>query len=133
MYRELFSEWCTGRVAPRRFALLWAATIAGMVALLLLVLAVALATGITAKAAHANPQQWIWLGLIFVGSFFGGLAVLFNITVKRGRDIGIPGFVTGVGFLALFLTGGLGVFLTVFLALIPSETFARSSKTYFSR
>ena len=38
------------------------------------------------------------------GSFAGLLAValllwfaaLFNITVKRGRDIGVPGFVTGV-------------------------------------
>jgi len=58
------------------------------------------------------------LGLLLL---FAGL---FNIVVKRGRDIGIPGYIAGIGFILVFFMGGLGIFLSILLALVPSDTVA---------
>jgi hypothetical protein len=68
-----------------------------------------------------------------VGAFAGALIVgllvlfagLFNIVVKRGRDIGVRGYVAGIGFLLVFVVGGAGIFLSIALAFVPSDAVAR--------
>lgn len=123
--RDLLGEWCLGQLGPRRFALLYATIIAGFAGLIVLTIgwgmALALSLGSSAPTSAAGWPA----GLIFL-IFFALLAALLNITLKRGRDMGIPGFVTGIGFVILLIMGGLGIFLSILLALVPSGTFGRS-------
>ena len=117
--RDLLGEWCLGRLEPRRFALLYAAVIGSLAGLIVLIIAWAM------TMAKASGPNWP-AGLMFF-TFMTLLAALFNITVKRGRDMGIPGFVMGIGFVILFCMGGVTIFLSILLALVPSGTFARST------
>ena len=52
--------------------------------------------------------------------FFVGM---FNITVKRGRDTGVQGFVTGTIFFVTLMLGGVPLFFNILLALVPRDTF----------
>ena len=115
--RDLLGEWCLGRLEPRRFALLYAAVIASLAGLIVLIIAWAMTV---AKAAGPNWPA----GLMFF-TFMALLAALFNITVKRGRDIGIPGFVMGIALVILFCMGGVTILLSILLALVPTGTFGR--------
>ena len=119
LLRDLLGEWCFGRLEPRRFAILYATIIGSLAALIVLTIAWAV------TMAKASGAGWP-AGLIFF-TFMALLAALFNITVKRGRDMGIPGFVMGIGFVVLFCMGGVTIFLSILLALVPSGTFARST------
>lgn len=38
----------------------------------------------------------------------------------------MPGYVAGIGFLLIFFMGGIGIVLSIALALIPSDTIARA-------
>lgn len=123
MLRDLFSDWAGGRLGPRRFAILYGAFIAGLLGFFGLAGILALATfGHAKPSSHAvgSFASVLFLGLLLL---FAGL---FNIVVKRGRDIGIPGYVTGIGFLLVFFVGGVGIFFSILLALIPSDTVART-------
>ena len=125
MVRDLLTGWCVGRLSPRRFAALWAIVVAALV-LCLFVLIAWVTTMVTVFNSDGTTRPAVWGGIAIFGMFFLLFAVLFNIVVKRGRDIGIPGFVTGIGFIALFVMGGVTVLATILLALVPSGTFARS-------
>lgn len=126
MLQDMFSNWCTGRIGPRRFAVLWSILVVALVAITFLLFAGAITAVAVLKVGSAELERHIWAAVVMVGGILLFLAALFNITIKRGRDIGIPGFVTGVGFLVLFTMGGLTVFLTIALALVPSGTVSRS-------
>ena len=125
MLRDMFTQWCTGRLAPRRFAVLWAVIVIALVVAMFFVIAGALTT-VSVFKADGSIQAQILVGIGLIGSILLMLAAMFNITVKRDRDIGIPGFVTGVGFLVLFVMGGLSVFLTILLALCPGGSFSKA-------
>ena len=129
MLRDLLSGWCTGRLAARRFALLWAVVVAALILLLFLTIAWA-TTMVMVFNSDGTTRPAVWGGAALFGSFFLLLAALFNIVVKRGRDIGIPGFVSGVGFIVLFAMGGVTAFATILLALVPSGAFS-SARTEF--
>src|SRR5215217_7222548 len=125
MVRDLLTGWCVGRLGPGRFAMLWAIVVAALVVLLFLGIAWA-TTMVMVFNSDGTTRPAVWGGLAIFGMFFLLFAVLFNIVVKRGRDIGIPGFVTGIGFIALFAMGGVTVLATILLALVPTGMFARS-------
>ena len=118
--RDMWGGWSGERLSPRRFAMLY-----GMTWLfLILVGALSLALASTLFGGDGKPQSDA------AGSFAGLLAMslllwfaaLFNITVKRGRDIGVPGFVAGVLFLLFMVVGGVSIFAALLLALIPTDT-----------
>ena len=125
MLRDLLSGWCTGRLGARRFALLWAVVVAALILLLFLTIAWA-TTMVTVFNSDGTTRPAVWGGVALFSMAFLLLATLLNIVVKRGRDIGIPGFVTGIGFIALFVMGGVTVFATILLALVPSGSFSRA-------
>ena len=110
---------------PDVFAVLWAIVVAALVLCLFLLIAW-VTTMVTVFNSDGTTRPAVWGGIAMFGMFFLLFAVLFNIVVKRGRDIGIPGFVTGIGFIALFVMGGVTVLATILLALVPSGTFTRS-------
>jgi hypothetical protein len=123
MLRDLFSDWAAGKLGARRFAVLYGVLIAGLIGFFALAGTLAM---FTVGRPHASSHT--------VGSFAGLLVLallllfagLFNIVIKRGRDIGIPGYIAGIGFLIVFFMGGLGIFLSIALALIPSDTVVRA-------
>src|SRR5947209_9781515 len=100
--QDLLSDWGTGRLPPRRFALLYVAIIA--IVLLSLVGAFAI---FAAFYAHRSPRDAAWLASLCAVLWLSMFAGFFNIVVKRGRDMGLPGFVVGIGFAMLFAMGGL--------------------------
>jgi len=119
MLRDFFSDWAGGKLPPRRFAILYGIFIAGLLGFFGGAGLLALATiGHADASSHAvgSFATILILGLVLL---FAGL---FNIVVKRGRDIGIPGYVTGIGFILIFFMGGLGIFFSILLALVPSDT-----------
>jgi uncharacterized membrane protein YhaH (DUF805 family) len=123
MLQELFSGWCSGRLSPRRFAVLWSTVVIILVGTIFL----AFASAITWVALF-NPDGSLRAAMGFfiaeVVTILLMTAALFNIVIKRGRDIGMPGFVTAIGFIILCCMGGLTVFLSMLLALVPSGTFS---------
>jgi uncharacterized membrane protein YhaH (DUF805 family) len=119
--QDLLSDWGTGRLPPRRFALLYVAIIA--IVLVSLVAAFAI---FAAFYAHGSSRDAGWLASLCAVLWLSMFAGLFNIVVKRGRDLGLPGFVMGIGFGVLFVMGGIGVFLTILLALVPTGSFSSS-------
>jgi len=123
--RDLFSDWCVGRLDQRRFALLYIIVLVALIVLSFLVFAIAL-TAVAVFNADGSMRGGVWLGLALIGGVLVMLAALFNIVVKRGRDIGIPGFITGICFLVMFAIGGVPVFATILLALVPTGSFASS-------
>ena len=125
MLRDYWGEWCTGRIEARRFAFLYALALAAMIILLVVLVGGALTMVELFKNDGTGPGAGWFGGPMFFG-FLMLMAGWFNIVVKRGRDIGIPGFVTGIGFLLLLVMGGLGILLTILMALIPAGTFASS-------
>lgn len=125
MMRELLGDWCTGSLGPRRFAVLWATVVVVLVGSIFLAFA-----GAITWVALLNPDGSFgaaaWLSIVLIVAIILMTVALFNIVIKRGRDIGLPGFVTAIGFVVLCAMGGLTVFLSILLAVVPSGTFARS-------
>lgn len=121
---DMWGGWSGERLSPRRFAMLY-----GMTWLfLILVCVLSLALAATMFGADGKPRSdaaGIFAGVLAV-SLLLWFAALFNISVKRGRDIGIPGFVTGILFLVFMVAGGVSLFATILLALIPTDTVAVS-------
>ena len=100
LLRDFWGDWCAGRLEARRFAILYGIVVAAIVVLLFALVAGALTMVTVFKNDGTGPGAGQFGGLMF-GAIFLLVAAWFNITVKRGRDIGIPGFVTGIGFLVL--------------------------------
>ena len=122
LLRDLLSEWCTGRLPQRRFAVLY------VVVMLIVLLSLLGAFAIFSTFyAHGSPRDGGWVASLCVVIWLAMLAGFFNIVVKRGRDMGIPGFIMGIGFAILFVMGGVGVLLTILLALVPTDSFSRAS------
>ena len=118
--RDMWGDWSGGRLSPRRFAIVY-----GFTWLFLLVIgALTAILGIAIFGDHGKSHSEI------AGNFAGVLGVslllwfaaLFNISVKRARDIGVPGFIAGVLFLVLLVAGGISIFASLLLALIPTDT-----------
>jgi uncharacterized membrane protein YhaH (DUF805 family) len=122
--REMWGGWSGERLSPRRFAMLYGATwlFLILIGLLTLVLATTMFGGDGEPLSDAAGRFAGLLALALLLWF----AALFNITVKRGRDIGVPGFVAGVLFLALLAVGGVSVFASLLLALVPTDTLSVS-------
>lgn len=125
MLRDFLGDWCTGSLGQRRFAVLWAIVVVVLVVSIFLAFA-----GAITWVALVNPDGSFgaaaWLAIALIGAIVLMTVALFNIVIKRGRDIGLPGFVTAIGFVALCAMGGLTIFLSILLALVPSGAFARS-------
>jgi len=121
MLQDLFSGWCTGRLAPRRFAVLWSIVVVLLVGTIFLAFASAI-TWVAVFNPDGTLHAAMWLFIVELITIVLMTAALFNIVIKRGRDIGIPGFVTGIGFIILCCMGGLTAFLSILLALIPTGT-----------
>lgn len=122
--RDMWGEWSGGRLAPRRFALLYALTWL----FLLLVGVLGFALGLTLFGDHGKSHSDVagnFAGLLGMGLLLW-FAALFNISLKRSRDIGVPGFVAGILFLVLLVAGGASIFASILLALIPTDTVAAS-------
>ena len=122
MLRDLLGNWAGARLGPQRFALLYGVFIAGLIGFFILAGVLAMVTVGRSNASFHTVGS-------FAGALFVGLLVLFaglfNIVVKRGRDIGVPGYVAGIGFLLVFVVGGAGIFLSIALAFVPSDAAAR--------
>ena len=122
--RDMWGEWSDGRLAPRRFAIVYGLTWL----YLFLVLALAFVLGLSIFGDHGKGHSDIagnFAGLLGVGMLLW-FAAMFNISVKRSRDIGVPGFVAGIAFLMLLVVGGASIFGSILLALVPSDTVATS-------
>jgi uncharacterized membrane protein YhaH (DUF805 family) len=120
--RDMWGEWAGGRLPPRRFALLYVCTWL----FLLIVCLLGFALGATMFGEHGKPHSSVagdFAGILGLGMLLW-FAALFNISVKRGRDIGVPGFVAGILFLVGLVVGGGSIFASLLLALIPSDTVA---------
>ena len=123
MFRGLLGEWGVGRLDQRQFAMLYVVVVGAMFVWAFLVFALA-AVAVTLFNADSSMRGMGGYGVALIASFFLLLAAFFNVVVKRGRDAGIPGFITGVCFLLLFAFGGLPIFATILLALVPTGSFA---------
>ena len=125
MLRDLLGDWCTGSLRPRRFAVLWSIVVVVLVVSIFLAFA-----GAITWVALVNPDGSFGaaagLGIVLIVAIILMTVSLFNIVIKRGRDIGLPGFVTAIGFVALCAMGGLTVFLSIALAVVPSGSFSRA-------
>lgn len=121
MLRDLLSDWAGGKLPPRRFAVLYGLFIAGLIGFFG---GAAILAMVTIGHGNASSHTVGSFAMILIVGLFLLFAGLFNIVVKRGRDIGIPGYVTGIVFIFVFFMGGLGVFLSILLALVPSDTIA---------
>lgn len=122
--RDMWGDWSGARLPPRRFAML-----CGLSWLfLLLVCVLGFVLGLTMFGDHGKPHSDVagkFAGILAVGLLLW-FAALFNISVKRGRDIGVPGFVAGIVFLLLLVVGGASIFAAILLALVPTDTVATS-------
>ena len=122
MMRDMWGGWSGARLAPRRFAMVYAMSWL----FLIVICAFGLILGGAMIGAGGRPlsdSAGPFAGLLVVGLLLW-LAALFNITVKRGRDIGMPGFVAGILFLVAMVAGGVPIFATILLALIPTDSIA---------
>ena len=87
--------------------------------------------------AQAHLRKNFSLPVIIIVAAFAILALLakLNIIAKRARDIGLPGWITAiiiaglVGMVSQYqqstASGGLGFFILIVLALIPSNALRR--------
>ncbi|WP_310467872.1 hypothetical protein [Sphingomonas sp.] len=121
LMRDMWGGWSGTRLAPRRFAWVYAMTwlFLLVVGLAGLSLGAAMLGGGGERSGAAGG-----LGGLLAVALLLWLAALFNISVKRGRDIGVPGFVTGILFLVLLFAGGVPIFASILLALVPADTVA---------
>jgi hypothetical protein len=120
--QDMWGGWSGTRLPPRRFALLYFVSWLFLILIggLALLLGAAMFGGHGQR--HADPVV-DFAGLLGVGLLLW-FAALFNISVKRCRDIGIPGFVAGILFILLLVVGGISIFASILLALVPADTFA---------
>ena len=120
MLTDLFGNWSGSRLAPRRFALLWVILFVELVATLVLAAVIAVAGEGTVDPKGPAVRLAATLGVTGLILFFVGM---FNITVKRGRDTGVQGFVTGIIFFIMLMLGGVPLFFNILLAVVPQDTF----------
>jgi chromate transport protein ChrA len=123
--KELLEDWGRGTLGPARFARLWLTCFALLVAVPLTGM---FAVGILNILLHGElPEPSVFIGGIFILAILLIGAAMFNISMKRGRDIGWSGTLTGLAIILLFLFGGVPFFLTILLAFVPSDAFGRSA------
>ena len=122
--RDMWGGWSGERLAPRRFAILYVLTWL----FLLLIGVLGFFLGLTLFGDHGKAHSDVagnFAGVLAVGLLLW-FAALFNISLKRSRDIGVPGFVAGIIFLVLLVVGGASIFASILLALVPSDTVVAS-------
>jgi uncharacterized membrane protein YhaH (DUF805 family) len=110
---ELFGNWSGTRLARRRFAILWLLLFVELFAGLALMALISLAW-VKSFLNSSIPAITFMVTTIL---FFAGM---LNITLKRGRDIGVPGFITAIVFFVALMMGGVPIFLNVLLAFVPA-------------
>jgi uncharacterized membrane protein YhaH (DUF805 family) len=120
---DLFGNWSGSRLAPRRFALLWVLLFVLLLTTLVLAAVIAVAGEGTVDPKGPAVRLAATFGVTGLMLFFVGM---FNITVKRGRDTGVQGFVTGTIFFVTLMLGGVPLFFNILLALVPQDTFRRA-------
>ena len=125
MLRIFLGEWGTGRLNQWQFTLFYVAIVVAVFLWAILVFGFA-AVAVTQFGPGEIERFAGGYGWAIIGSFLTIVAAWFNIVVKRGRDAGIPGAATGLGFLLLFAFGGLPVFGTILLAVLPSKASANT-------
>ena len=119
MLRVLLGEWGTGRLNQWQFALYYVAIVGALAVWAILIFG----RGVVAISAFETDdikRHAGGFGFALIGSFLLIAAAWFNIVVKRGRDAGIPGILSGLGFLLLLAFGGLPLFGTILLAALPT-------------
>lgn len=137
MLRDYFGEWTTGRLDRKRFAILYIIWLA-----LILILGLSLMNGLIVPLEEGgsirdaiNEGNPLLTGLLSILSI-GFYLALFNISGKRTRDAGLPGWVGIVGMVIVFavsfamLRYSAGLVVTaaaVVLALIPSGKFSKDA------
>ena len=127
MWRDFFGEWQTGRLGQRRFAKLYLVACVASLIVGLIAYAGSIAF-VELYEADGPTNAATLMFLMFVGTCVGLVAGLFNIVVKRCRDIGIPGYVAGILYLVLFMMGAIPTLSTILLALVPPEVLARPQR-----
>ena len=141
MISDYWGDFADGRLGRQRFILLWVILVAVFIAF---GLAVGASIGLAEKMvggnmaeAQAHLRKNFSLPVIIIAAAFAILALLakLNIIAKRARDIGLPGWITAiiiaglVGMVSQYqqstASGGLGFFILIVLALIPSNALRR--------
>lgn len=125
MLRELWGDWRDGKLKPRRFIVLylvvWLAIFVYVVGGGTLLYAATVGQG--AGPVHSALKTVSVAAIIFL---LWLILAFFNITIKRGRDIGLSGFMTGIFFLVLIPVAGISIFFLPLMALIPADTMRSS-------
>ena len=121
MLKVLFAEWGTGRLGQGQFALFYFAVVGFLAAWGILVFGVGI-FAVSQFEVNDLEKNAGGLAIAMFGTFALIAAAWFNIVVKRGRDAGIPGIVSSIGFILLFLIGGVPLFATILLAALPTKT-----------
>lgn len=127
MFCDLWRGWCAGRLAPRRFVSLYLIVWAAIFVLIVVGGTMLYAATIGAGEEPAHPAMKA-IGVAGVLLLLMLIAAIYNISLKRGRDAGVPGFVTGILFFLLIPIGGVSIFVVILLALIPTDTIAPRSR-----
>ena len=121
---DLFGNWTGRRLGARRFAILWLLLFVELVAGVLLTL---LIIAVTNRSLDFHQSAPLLAGVTFMVSALLFFAGMLNICLKRGRDIGMPGFVTAILFFVALMMGGVPMIFNIVLALVQEGSLALKS------
>lgn len=143
MIKDYWGEFANGRLAGKRFFILWIILI---IAIVVFGLVVGASIGLAEKLiggniaeAQAHLRENFSLPAIVIVAVIGILALVakLNIIAKRARDIGLPGWISAVVIAGLVggatqyshstTGGGLGMMILIILALIPTDAIKRGA------
>ena len=116
---ELFGNWSGTRLAPRRFVMLWLLLFVELFGGLALTVLVAFVSAKSFDLHHLSSSIPAVTFMVTTILFFAGM---LNISLKRGRDIGVPGFITAIVLFVALMMGGVPMFLNILLAFVPAGT-----------
>ena len=141
MVSDYWGEFANGRLGRQRFILLWVILVIAFIAFGMAVgaslgLAENMIGGSVAEAqAYLEKSFSLPAILLVVAVAILAFVAKLNIIAKRARDIGLPGWITAIVIAGLFglvsqydqsaRIGGLGFFVLIVLALIPTNALRR--------
>ena len=141
MINDYWGDFANGRLERKRFIVLWIVLVFAFIAF---GLAIGASIGLAEKMVGGNLaeaqtqlRENFSLPVVIIVAAIAILALVakLNIIAKRARDIGLPGWITAIVIAGLFgmvsqydqseRIGGLGLFVLIVLALIPTNAFRR--------
>jgi uncharacterized membrane protein YhaH (DUF805 family) len=135
MLKDYFGDWMTGKLSRKRFAILYLVLVAAIVVFGLLLmkgLLVPIEPGGSLRRS-INEASPLMAGILSLVSLASWLA-LINIVGKRVRDMGIPGWIGILLFLAVIAAAAMTIAyafgfvitaMAVLIALVPTGQFSR--------